>query len=73
MTIELKDGRTLEHQTMAAKGSYENPLTREEEEAKALDLLIPLLGRERSRELTTRLWKLENIPDVSTLRPLYQC
>ena len=25
--ITLKDGRTLEHQTMAAKGSFENPLT----------------------------------------------
>ena len=44
MEVRLKDGRTLEHQTMAAKGSYENPLTREEEEEKALDLIIPVLG-----------------------------
>jgi 2-methylcitrate dehydratase PrpD len=73
MTVELKDGRTLQHQTMAAKGSCENPLTRDEEEAKALDLLAPVLGSERSRDLTARLWNLENISDVNALRPLYQC
>ena len=73
MTVELKDGRTLQHQTMAAKGSCENPLTRDEEEAKALDLLAPVLGSERGRDLTVRLWNLENIPDVNALRPLYQC
>jgi 2-methylcitrate dehydratase PrpD len=73
MAVQLNDGRTLEHHTMAAKGSYENPLTRQEEEAKALDLLIPILGRDRSRDLIAQLWNLEQIADMNTLRPLYQC
>ncbi len=73
MQVRLKDGRTLEHQTMAAKGSYENPLTRDEEQAKALDLVVPVLGRPRSEELLGELWNLEKIADVSALRPLYQC
>jgi 2-methylcitrate dehydratase PrpD len=72
MRVTLKDGRVLEHQTMAAKGSYENPLTREEEEAKALDLIVPVLGDAPSRELLAELWNLESLADVSSLRPLYQ-
>ena len=56
----------------AAKGSYENPLTRAEEEEKALDLVVPILGEARSRELVAQLWNFEQLADVSALRPLYQ-
>jgi 2-methylcitrate dehydratase PrpD len=73
MDVRLKDGRTLQRETMAAKGSYENPLTRQEEEEKALDLIVPLLGRARSAELLAQLWNFEAIADVRILRPLYQC
>jgi 2-methylcitrate dehydratase PrpD len=72
MDVKTRDGRTLRHQTMAAKGSFENPLTREEEEEKALDLIVPLLGQARSVELLAQLWNFESIADVRTLRPLYQ-
>ena len=71
MEITLTDGRKLNHQTMAAKGSYENPLTRAEEEEKALDLLAPVLGRKRSDALLAALWNFENIRDVRSLRRLY--
>jgi 2-methylcitrate dehydratase PrpD len=72
MTVKLKDGRTLEHQTMAAKGSFENPLTRAEEEEKALDLIAPILGKARSRALLDALWNIEKLGDVRKLRGLYQ-
>lgn len=71
MEIRLKDGRRLNHQTMAAKGSQENPLTRSEVEEKALDLLVPVIGARRSRRLLNALWNIENIADVRLLRPLY--
>jgi 2-methylcitrate dehydratase PrpD len=71
MEIRLKDGRVLKHQTMAAKGSFENPLTPAEEEEKALDLIVPVLGKKRSRELLDTLWKLEKVKDVRALRRLY--
>lgn len=71
MEIRLRDGRLLKHQTMAAKGSFENPLTRSEEEEKALDLLLPVLGEARSRRLLDALWNFEKIPDVRALRRLY--
>ncbi|MBI4194547.1 MAG: MmgE/PrpD family protein [Betaproteobacteria bacterium] len=71
MEIRLKDGRVVQGQTMAAKGSFENPLTREEEEEKALDLVVPILGKRRSQELLAALWDFENIRDVRSLRRLY--
>jgi len=72
MEIRLKDGRVLQHQTMAAKGSFENPLTRAEEEEKALDLIVPVLGKQRSLALLAALWNFEKIKDVRALRKLYQ-
>jgi 2-methylcitrate dehydratase PrpD len=72
MEIRLKDGRTLNHQTMAAKGSFENPLTPAEENEKALDLLVPVLGSARSKTLLEQLWNFEKIKDVKSLRKLYQ-
>ena len=71
MEIKLRDGRLLKHQTMAAKGSFENPLTRAEEEEKALDLLVPILGTAPSRRLLDTLWNFEKIPNVRALRRLY--
>jgi hypothetical protein len=56
---------------MAAKGSFENPLTRAEEEEKALDLLQPVLGKARSRALLDALWNIDTLADVRKLRALY--
>lgn len=71
MEIRLNDGRVLNHQTLAAKGSYENPLSREEEQEKALDLIVPILGRKRSAALLAALWDFEGLQDVRRLRALY--
>jgi 2-methylcitrate dehydratase PrpD len=71
MEIRLNDGRVLKHQTMAAKGSFENPLTRAEEIEKALDLMVPILGKQRSAALLKALWDFENLKDVRSLRKLY--
>jgi 2-methylcitrate dehydratase PrpD len=71
MEVHLKDGRVLNHQTMAAKGSSENPLTPAEENEKALDLIVPILGRKKSAALLDALWNFDEIPDVRMLRKLY--
>lgn len=72
MEIRLKDGRTLQHQTMAAKGSYENPLTPDEENEKALDLIAPVLGKAHSQALLKALWNFDQLKDVRALRTLYR-
>lgn len=71
MEVRLKDGRVLKHQTMAAKGSSENPLTPAEENEKALDLIMPILDTKRSKALLDALWNFDRIPDVRALRKLY--
>ena len=70
MEITLKDGRRLTSQTTAAKGTFENPMTRQDEEEKALDLIGPVLGRRRARELVAALWDFDRVNDVRSLRKL---
>jgi 2-methylcitrate dehydratase PrpD len=68
--LKLKDGRELAHHTGAVRGTPENPMARAEVEAKALDLVAPILGRARSAKLCAAVWGMEKIRDVRTLRPL---
>jgi 2-methylcitrate dehydratase PrpD len=67
MEIHMKDGRV--HGTMAAKGSYENPHPRREEE-KAIDLVAPVC-KARSQALVNKLWNIEQLKDVRALRKHY--
>lgn len=71
MEVKLKDGRTVTHQTMAAKGSFENPPTPEEENEKALDLMVPVIGKDRAKALLSALSKFDRLKDVRALRRLY--
>lgn len=70
MEIVLKNGRSLYRKTDAAKGSYENPLTRGEEHEKALDLIGPVMGKQRAGRLLAALWDFESVKDVRSLRRL---
>lgn len=70
MEITAKDGRFLRHGTMAAKGWYTNPQTRQDMEEKALDLMGPVLGPRRTRTLLAKLWSFERIGNVRALRKL---
>ena len=72
LEVTLKDGRKLAHQTMAAKGMFENPLTPAEENEKAIDLLAPVLGARKAHALIAALWKFDELEDVRTLRRWYQ-
>lgn len=69
--IKLRDGRTLKHYTYAARGSSYNPMSRAEENTKALDLLAPVLGARRGQLLIDTVWSIEKVADVRALRKLY--
>lgn len=71
MEVLLKDGRTHSLETMAAKGVWDNPLTFEEVQKKALDLIAPVLGKPRSKKLITTLLDIESVKNASELRKLY--
>ncbi|MBI4189971.1 MAG: MmgE/PrpD family protein [Betaproteobacteria bacterium] len=70
MEIILKERRKLSHRTMSAKGGFDDPLSRQEMEEKALDLIVPVLGKSRSRKLLNALWEFDRINDIRSLRRL---
>jgi 2-methylcitrate dehydratase PrpD len=67
-----RDGRQLREHARAVRGTPENPMDRPEVEAKALDLLAPVLGAERARALAEQVWRIERVKAVRALRPLLQ-
>jgi 2-methylcitrate dehydratase PrpD len=70
LEVLLRGGRKLRHHITAVRGTAENPMTRDEVDAKSYDLLAPVLGRERARKLCDAIWTLERMKDVRKLRPL---
>jgi 2-methylcitrate dehydratase PrpD len=70
--IETLDGRSLNHRTTVVRGTARNPMEPAEVEAKALDLLAPVLGQGRSGELIAVVRELDTFGPVSGLRRLLQ-
>jgi 2-methylcitrate dehydratase PrpD len=70
--IETADGRSLSHRTQVVRGTAGNPMDAKEVEAKALDLMAPVLGTGRANELVAVVGDLDRIGPVSRLRPLLQ-
>jgi 2-methylcitrate dehydratase PrpD len=68
--IQLHDGREFKHHTTAVRGTADNPMTRGEVNAKAYDLMAPVIGKKRARRLCDAVWSLEKLRDVRALRPL---
>ena len=70
--ITTRHGRRLRHHTKAVRGTAANPMPRAEVEAKALDLLLPVIGRRRATRLVDVIWTIERLRDARALRPLLQ-
>jgi 2-methylcitrate dehydratase PrpD len=68
--IETPRGQRLAHRTRAVRGTPDNPMDRQEVEAKAQDLLVPVLGAERAHALTIEIRRIERVTAVRALRPL---
>ena len=68
--VFLHGERKLRHHMKAVRGTAENPMTREEVDAKSYDLMAPVLGRDRARRLCDAIWSLDRLKDVRKLRPL---
>ncbi len=66
----LRDGRRLRHHTEAVRGSADNPMARSEVDEKCYDLMAPVIGGARSRKLCDAMWRLDNVRDLRSLRPL---
>jgi 2-methylcitrate dehydratase PrpD len=65
--VVLKDGSTVSKHTRFPPGTKENPLDTETMNAKARDLMGPVLGTERTEAAIRRLNALEQVNDVAEL------
>jgi 2-methylcitrate dehydratase PrpD len=70
--IETIDGRRLSHRARAVRGTPANPMTQEEVEQKALDLIVPVIGAAQAKDLVAAVARLEQCPSVLALRRLLQ-
>jgi len=68
--IHLTDGRAVEKLVPAVRGTADDPMTRSEVEVKCQDLLLDVLGKDRSNSLVQTIWGIEKVQSVRELRPL---
>lgn len=68
--VVTRDGRKLEKRAVTFKGRSDNPLTTDEVHEKAEELLEPVLGRARTKELIDVVDRLETVASMRDLRPL---
>jgi 2-methylcitrate dehydratase PrpD len=66
--VMLTDGRKVSHFTKFPPGTRENPLGAEAVNAKARDLMSPVLGAEKTEGLIAAINGLESVSDIRSLR-----
>jgi 2-methylcitrate dehydratase PrpD len=72
VVVKTRDGRSLSQRTVAVRGTADNPMTRDEVEAKAFDLIEDVLGARRAKAIIAAIANLETLADVAALRRLWQ-
>ena len=68
--VTLTDGRQVSHHTRFPPGTRQNPLSLQALDAKARDLMTPVLGAARTDRLIGQLRDLEKLDDMRLLHPL---
>lgn len=69
--VTLADGRKIDHFTKYPPGTKENPLNTEAVSAKARDLILPVLGADKTERLIGQIEKLERLDDIAGLRQAF--
>ena len=72
VAVKTRDGRSLSKRVFAVRGTADNPMSQAEVEAKASDLIGSVLGARRAKAILSAIGSLETVPDVATLRRLWQ-
>jgi 2-methylcitrate dehydratase PrpD len=68
--IRTEDGRELVERVEAATGTPDNPMPDDELVDKFMDLVLPVLPRDRAERLVDAVWELDSMEDASTLAAL---
>jgi len=69
VTIWLTDGTRLFHHTRAVRGTPADPMTADEVAAKALDLMLPVLG-EKAKRVVDVVFSLDRVGDIGEMAEL---
>jgi 2-methylcitrate dehydratase PrpD len=72
VALDLTDGRTVEKRTYAVRGTPDNPMTPEEVQAKAEELMALTVGAARAAEIVDTIMALEKVVNIAALRALLQ-
>lgn len=67
LEVRSKDGREYRHHTIAVRGTPANPMPPEDVNAKARDLIAPIIGAVPAKALIDAIWALEDLSDINTL------
>jgi len=70
--VVLNNGTRLTEHVSAVRGTFSNPMTREEIVAKTRDLINPVLGAGTTTKLIDTVLALETVKNIRDLRPLLQ-
>jgi 2-methylcitrate dehydratase PrpD len=66
--IVTKDGKRLKKHVRASRGESANPMTIEEVEGKARELMTPVIGEDQCKHLIAMVKGLEHVTDLRALR-----
>src|SRR5712691_1445777 len=72
VTVSLADGAELTEHVRAVRGTADNPMPRGEVVAKCRDLIAPVMGAAKSKDLIDRVLGIETTGNIRELRPLLQ-
>jgi 2-methylcitrate dehydratase PrpD len=70
--ILMDDGKKINEHVAAVRGTFNNPMSREEVITKARELMNPVLGAAQTTRLIDAIMALENLKNIRDLRPLLQ-
>jgi 2-methylcitrate dehydratase PrpD len=68
--VATSSGETLREHVTSSSGTPDNPMSDEEVERKGLDLIAPVLGDARSRELVDKVRALDRVSSVREIAGL---
>lgn len=68
--LETQNGERLRHHAKAVRGTPDNPMTAHEIDAKAHDLIEPIIGAARAENLIAAIGQLEKLQSVRELQLL---
>src|SRR5262249_56508768 len=66
--VELADGGRLSERVSAVRGTPRHPMSRAEVIAKARDLTVPVLGKEKADRLIEAIYAIDRLSDARSMR-----